>query len=423
LRDADEILKMKQLAVFATPVAAASGPSSRMTVISHLAPPAPERSLAIAQARREWIDGDVVPHESASASTSSAGPSTRVEPWLVRSWQRCLAAGHRPQQRVSFDPVSAPAAREAGERHRTLVAAARPVLDRLSRAIADTRYFAILTDADGIVIDVGALPAGSDTSVRHARDIARIGVDLSERAVGTTAIGAALAEHESVWLHRGEHFFDATSVYSCAGAPLFDPQGRCIGMLDLTGVQVAERPELRHLAALSARSIENALIQRQPCELLLQIVWPGSTMGADSDGLLCIESDGSVSGANAAARHMLHQPLGSRAALHCNDLFALPPQMLFDAALRGDALLEVPLWSGLRVQARARLARPSGTASAAITVAPTAPERPRLRDVETALIRKAVDEARGNVAEAARALGISRATVYRKLGRGLRAGS
>jgi transcriptional regulator of acetoin/glycerol metabolism len=35
--------------------------------------------------------------------------------------------------------------------------------------------------------------------------------------------------------------------------------------------------------------------------------------------------------------------------------------------------------------------------------------------VETALIRRAVDEARGNVMEAARALGISRATVYRKL--------
>ena len=39
-----------------------------------------------------------------------------------------------------------------------------------------------------------------------------------------------------------------------------------------------------------------------------------------------------------------------------------------------------------------------------------------LRDVETELIRQAVLKARGNVAEAARALGISRATVYRKLG-------
>ena len=39
-----------------------------------------------------------------------------------------------------------------------------------------------------------------------------------------------------------------------------------------------------------------------------------------------------------------------------------------------------------------------------------------LKDLETALIRKAVDDARGNVMDAARALGISRATIYRKLG-------
>ena len=86
--------------------------------------------------------------------------------------------------------------------------------------------------------------------------------------------------------------------------------------------------------------------------------------------------------------------------------------MLFDAARRGDAVLEVPLWSGLRVQARPQLA------DRAPLPHPAGAERPRLRDVETALIRRAVDDARGNVAEAARALGISRATVYRKLGRG-----
>jgi transcriptional regulator of acetoin/glycerol metabolism len=40
-----------------------------------------------------------------------------------------------------------------------------------------------------------------------------------------------------------------------------------------------------------------------------------------------------------------------------------------------------------------------------------------LKDMETAMIHKAVEQARGNVAQAAQALGISRATVYRKLGR------
>ncbi|MEY4140267.1 MAG: hypothetical protein RLZZ371_2449, partial [Pseudomonadota bacterium] len=45
----------------------------------------------------------------------------------------------------------------------------------------------------------------------------------------------------------------------------------------------------------------------------------------------------------------------------------------------------------------------------------SAPTR-ALREVEAAMIRKAVDDARGNVGQAARALGISRATLYRKLG-------
>jgi transcriptional regulator of acetoin/glycerol metabolism len=377
-------------------------PTMNVPAASHL----PERSLSIAQARREWIDGEL----------PSGAQATRIEPWLLRSWQRCLAAGRDPRQRVSFDPVSAPMARHVAERNRAMVTAARPVLNQLSRAIAGTRYFAILTDADGIVVDIGALPDGSDASVRHVRDLARIGVDLSERAVGTTAIGTALAEREPVWLHRGEHFFDDTSIYTCAGAPLFGPQGQCIGMLDLTGVHVAERPELRHLAALSARSIENAMLQNLPCELLLRISWPGCASGTDSEGLLCIDADGYVTGANAAARHMLHRPLAGGPALNCSDLFALSPQMLFDAARRGDAMLEIPLWSGLRVHAW-----PHRVGQPALQASPGA-GRPRLRDVETALIRKAVEEARGNVAEAARALGVSRATVYRKLPRSRRTG-
>jgi transcriptional regulator of acetoin/glycerol metabolism len=296
---------------------------------------------------------------------------------------------------------------DIAESNRALIAAARPIIERLSRAIADTRYFAMLTDAQGVVIDVGHLPSGTDAATRCARDIARVGVDLSERAIGTSAIGTALAEQESVWLHRGEHFFDDTSVYSCAGAPLFGPRGDCVGMLDLTGVQVVERPELRHLATLSARGIENTLVMREPCELLLHLAWPGGPSSEATEGLLCIDAQGHVTGANAAARQMLHQPLArNEHALHFNDLFALPLHMMFDAARRGDAALEVPLWSGLRVQARPH----HGGGGSSAVGAPAADARPRLRDVETAMIRKAVADARGNVAEAARALGISRAT-------------
>jgi transcriptional regulator of acetoin/glycerol metabolism len=318
--------------------------------------------------------------------------------WIERSWQRCLDAGQRPEHSLTFEVVPSQARRRTEEANHTLLQAAKPLLDRLGRAIANSHYFAILTDAQGLVIDVNG-PV--NTSDRRARLLTRVGVDLSERAVGTTAIGAVLAELQPVWLHRGEHFFNDTAVFSCAGAPLFGPDGRCAGMLDLTGIEVPERPELKHLVAQWARSIENSLALAQPHALLLRLNWPGCGLG-----------DGYVVAVNTAARQMVAQLAPGSQRMHCSELFAMPWELLFDAPRR-DRPMEVPLWSGLTLQVLAQ--SPGAAPSHAQAVAY---ERPLpLRDVEAALIRKAVNEAHGNVKEAARVLGISRATVYRKLGR------
>ena len=354
----------------------------------------------------------VIAHARQALLADGAAPArAEVEPWIARSWRRCLARGLAPAQPVVFDAVSPHALRRSQEEHRPLLRAARPVLEQLTRAIAGMRYFAMLTDAHGIVVDVqGPL----DRSDPRASAIGRVGIDLSEAAVGTTAIGAALAELQPVWLHRGEHFLDGNGHYSCAGAPLFDPQGRCMGMLDLTGVDVPERPELRHLVARSARAMEDALLLQQPHALLLRLNWPGCALGGEGDGLIALDADGYVLGSNGMARQLLPQPLRPPGSpLHCGDLLALPWMQLFDASRQRGARapLDLPLWSGLRLHGLAL--RPEGAAPAPIGL-------PRagapLREAETALIRQAVQDARGNVAEAARSLGISRATVYRKLG-------
>jgi transcriptional regulator of acetoin/glycerol metabolism len=390
-------------------------------MLSHTSSLQVDRQALIAQARSALLVNGVWPVRAG------------VDSWITRSWQRCLSRGLQPRQRVVFDGVSASALRSSQDQHGPLLRAARPVLDQLTRAIADMKYFTMLTDARGIVLEVlGPVDQGD----RRASAIGRRGIDLSEAMVGTTAIGAALTELQPVWLHRGEHFFADNGSYSCAGAPLFDPQGQCIGMLDLTGVDVPERPELRHLVARSARAVEDALLLQEHHALLLRLNWPGCTLGGEGDGLLTLDTDGFVLGSNSMARQLLPRPLrppGIR--LHCSDLMALPWTLLFDAARSsGDrAPLDVPLWSGLRLhcmagRAEARQHRGMGNlgtadafiplpavASLHLTNAQSAVSAP-LREAETALICQAVQKARGNVAEAARALGISRATVYRKLG-------
>lgn len=333
-----------------------------------------------------------------------------LSPWVERSWRRCIGLGHDAGREAVFDVLTAQQMRRTADENARLVHSARPLLETLSRAIANTRYFAILTNADGVVVDAcGAI----DQSDRRAELITRVGTDLSERAVGTTAIGAALTELQAVWLHRGEHFFPNTSHYSCAGAPLMGPDGRCIGMLDLTGIDVVERPELKHLAAQTASKIENALVLDQTHKVTLRLNWPGTVLGGDTDGLLCLDADGWIVGANTAARLMVSGLAdANQQMLHVSHVFGFAYQTLFDAARKERSVLDVPLWTGLRLQG---LAVQACDEQRVVSMQALEQRGLPLKAREVEVIRRAVEDARGNVAHAAKALGISRATVYRKL--------
>jgi transcriptional regulator of acetoin/glycerol metabolism len=351
---------------------------------------------AIAQARRTLL-------------TEGLSAASLVSPWVERSWQRCLQHGMAPDKVAEFDLISASQVRHTFDGNAHLVQTAKPLLEHLGRAIVNTGYFVILTNQHGVVVDVNG---PIDRSDRRADLITRIGTDLSEQRVGTTAIGTALTEQQPVWLHRGEHFFSNTAVYSCAGAPVYGPTGACVGMLDLTAIDAVERPELTHLVTQVAGKIGNALVLAQAHSLLLRLNWPGNALGSDADGMLCLDADGWITGANAVARQMV-SGLQVAGRVHATEVFGLPLQLLFDAARRSYNTLEVPLWTGLRLNAmvleaaRENLpARYEATPGGGIG----------LKDMETSMIHKAVEQARGNVAQAAQALGISRATVYRKLG-------
>ena len=364
-----------------------------------LTAPADHRLAHIAQARQRVLQ------------TRQPAPSGWLDPMIERSWHRCLDLGHEPQHEVSFQPFSASALSHALDASHPLLQAAAPVIHTLTRTLLHTRYFAILTDAHGTALQIHGPVDRSDPLTAA---IARVGIDLSEAAVGTTAIGTALAEQEAVWLHRGEHFFQHTSVFSCAGAPIVGPTGDCVGMLDLTGINVTEQPALKHLVSQSARSIENALTLAQPHHLLLRLNWPGRVLGDDSDGLVCLDAEGCITGMNRPAAQMLGSPLHG-GLTHADSVFAMPHAELFDAARPQTGTLEIPLWSGLRLQMLAQRHRVSPQGDHATHRTSPASHAVPLKDHEIGLIRKAVEDARGNVGEAARALGISRATVYRRL--------
>jgi sigma-54 dependent transcriptional regulator, acetoin dehydrogenase operon transcriptional activator AcoR len=368
-----------------------------------------QRLADIAKARTAVMRGGAAVPEDAGSPLATGN---YVAPWITQSWRRCMANGHVPEQAVEFEAVSTPTQRRFAEQNRLLRDAGRGVIDSMQHTLARTGYFALLTNAQGMVVDTGG---PIDMLDPRANSIARVGVDLSEQAVGTTAIGAALAELKPVWLHRGEHFFNGTAVYSCAGAPIFGSDGACMGMLDLTGIEAPERRELQHLVAQAATQIENRLAIAIPHALSVQLYWPGLAAQQDT-GWLGLDADGRICAANRSARSMLGLPsLGVANALpHCHDVFAVDYAHLFDA-VRSAKPVEVPLWSGLTVTAQGQAHGPHLDPHFDYSMGQAhAP----LKTLTSDFIRQTVTQTRGNVSLAAQSLGISRATVYRKLGGG-----
>jgi sigma-54 dependent transcriptional regulator, acetoin dehydrogenase operon transcriptional activator AcoR len=358
-----------------------------------LSPEPNERPTTI-EARRQAVFND--------------GIAPAANNWLEQSWLRCIAAGQKPDDEAVFQEVSLAKNRQTIEENQRLIAAAQPVLEQLAKAIAKTQYFAVLTDKNGIVLNArGAF----DRSDRRASQITTVGIDLSEVAIGTTAIGTALMEQKPVWLHRNEHFLSSNRIYSCAGAPIFGTQNECIGMLDLTGIEVAERRELVHLAARSAKDIQNALlfqeVKRTKGLKTLQLQWLGTPLESANTGIIAFDEDGKTAGFNKAALDWLPD-LAIQKNQHCEALFSVStPEFL--ASLHGGKTATLQLWSGIQVTAKW-----TSTENQVQDEQSIAPE-PNLKRVEAELVYRAITAAKGNVSIAAEKLGISRATLYRKL--------
>ena len=223
---------------------------------------------------------------------------------LSRSWLRSRDFGLSPVGRPPGAPhASGAQLRRALERQHELVAHARPVMEDLFEQTGDDDGLVILADAQGLLL--GAL--GDGRFVDRAQRVAlRPGAIWDERWRGTNAIGTALAEQRPVAVLGGEHFLERNAFLSCTAAPNRDPQGRVLGVLDISGEQ---RGFQRHTLALvrsAARMVEHRLFQTRHADgLRLQIHVQPEGLGTPTEGLLALSEDGWILGCNAAAQAWL----------------------------------------------------------------------------------------------------------------------
>ncbi|WP_417692877.1 GAF domain-containing protein [Roseibium sp.] len=297
--------------------------------------------------------------DSAQAATSS----------LAASWRRSMMYHGldpaTPPQRP--ERVEASKLEEVQERNHSVLQVAAPVLERLVRSAGKVGCCAILSDESGLIIESQAAPAESREFDRWGLSK---GFTWSEALAGTNGIGTCLVEKRAMIIHQDQHFFTSNTRLSCMSAPVFGAFGELVAALDLSSC----RDDMTYAMSLvlstvvidSAHAIETELFRQAFPNCRIQMA---EGHGASGVALLAVDDNDLVLGATRLAR----KSLGI-----CDDVLARLPSLA-------------------EIQRREEPPQITGTKGGP-------------NDIRRALLRR-----RGNVSAAARDLGISRATMYRRM--------
>ena len=299
-----------------------------------------------------------------SLSSGSAAARSRLAASWLRSAKNYGLDPAMREMRDSLDSSSLKGRREAMDR---VLHVASPKLDNLFGLIGHSGCGVLLTDADGIVLEKRCSDGDSEVFKEWGL---WPGHDWSEAAEGTNGIGTCLAEQRQITIHRTDHFMAKNIAMSCMDAPIFGPDGALIAALDVSSARADQTEGYNRLIGAmvvqTAQQIE-AEVFRASFGGKRIIVAEGDATGA---ALLAVDGDDIVVGATRAARK----------TFGLNAMGRLAPRPAVD--LLGRDGQETGFDRG-----------------------------------EKAAVKRALVRAEGNVSAAARALGIGRATMYRRMKR------
>ncbi|HJV35390.1 sigma-54-dependent Fis family transcriptional regulator [Geomonas sp.] len=245
------------------------------------------RAVAMIDAKARFLAGEPL-------------PSGLIPQVIARSWQRCVDRKVSVERKVGEIPtVSSGALNGFRERSSRLIRHAEPVMDQLFEQISGTSSVVVLTDAMGVVLhSVG----DADFLEKTQQVTLKPGGLWTEEANGTNAIGTALIEQAPVSVQSDEHFMELHKFLTCSAAPIFDPVGKMLGVLDVSSNSDSYQNHTMALVRMSAQMIENQFFDAQ-AEDQIQIhfhVRP-EFIGTLYEGIAVFSLDGRFLGANRAA--------------------------------------------------------------------------------------------------------------------------
>lgn len=253
-----------------------------------------------------------------------------------------------------FSPLQQRDIEFARDENRLLYQHASPVMETLYEQIANTHSMVLLTSSNGLILH----SLGDADFLEKASQVALMpGVEWSEQSRGTNAIGTALTEGTPLVVHGRDHFLEANQFLTCSCTPIFDPYGKVMGALDVTGDERSYHQHTMALVRMSAQMIENHMFENVfPDAMRIHFHSRPEFLNTLVEGIVVFTLDGRFQSANRSAQFQLGLSVNAMQAHTFSSLFNQPVSQFHDR-LRHAAGQPVSLCmhNGVSVFCQARL--------------------------------------------------------------------
>ncbi|SFE39294.1 Transcriptional regulator of acetoin/glycerol metabolism [Bacillus sp. OV194] len=223
---------------------------------------------------------------------------SRLNKRIQESWHRCKDVKVDPYLTKGRHILSQQELLHHKKKSSFFLEAAQPHITRMKEAIHELGMMALLIDSEGYVLSL----TGSRKIIADASKINFIeGVKWTEEEVGTNAIGTALQTKEAVFVSGTEHYSIASHQWSCSAVPVHDPEGRILGVLNVSCPVDSAHPYMLGVVASVSQAIEQEL-RIQTCQMEMELIQQSMDMIETHPNLVICSPSGKILAMGQALR-------------------------------------------------------------------------------------------------------------------------
>lgn len=257
-------------------------------------------------------------------------PLHNIDSPVTRSWRRCIndfrldPAASQEILVVDHADLTSRLEKQVG-----LLSIAQLEMNNLHHQLAGSGFGIILTDADGVVLNVVGDPDFTDTA--SSAGILAGGVWAEERQ-GTNGMGTCLIERRPLIIHQDEHFLTRNTVLTCSAAPIFDHTGDLIAVIDASSYSHLAQQHTLVLVNMAAQTIESRMfLCRFKDQYVLRFHSRPEFIGTLGEGEMAFSPEGNLIAVN-------HSALFQLGCTSHYDIVGKPIHEIFNVSL--DAIIE-----------------------------------------------------------------------------------